>query len=233
MNDGKHLIIMLIDASGSMDSIKEDTQGGVNALVREQGEAQGQTLVTLIDFSTGSSFSMLDQTLDLRVVAEDVPAGEMKPYELVPRYRTPLYDAIGHVLTGAKGRIKDMPQDQRPDRVTFLIATDGLENASREYAVWGVKELLTKIQRPFKEGKEVREQIHKRGWHVIYMGANQDAIIEGDKMGVASHSSLTYGAEQAEHSYGVVSRAMTRSAGTKSVVFTEQDRAETVGTEQS
>ena len=68
------LLVLVVDRSGSMQSIKEDMEGGIAALLAEQGEQEGTCLVTLAQFDT-----------EYELVADAVPAAQLEPYRLVPR----------------------------------------------------------------------------------------------------------------------------------------------------
>lgn len=224
----KHLMIMLIDASGSMAQIKEETESGVATLIEEQAQNRDETRVSLSEFTSVPHLE--GGHLAYRVMYMNMPIEQVPAYRLHPTNGTPLYDAVARVVADHKDLLRDMPEKERPDRVTLVIATDGLENMSRHNTAADVERLLVKVQRPFKDDTAPKTQIHKRGWNVIYMGANQDAIVEAGKMGIGTGSSITYSNQSTEASYGVVSRAMTRSGLTgKSVAFTDDERAETIG----
>lgn len=96
-------IYLLLDRSGSMQSIKTDTEGGFAAFVEEQKRTDGECRVTLAQF---------DNHYD--VVYADRPIADVPPLELQPRGSTALLDAMGKLITDAGARLADLPDDRRP-----------------------------------------------------------------------------------------------------------------------
>ena len=75
MTDPQHsLIAVLLDRSGSMESIKSDTEGGFNAFISEQRKEPLDIRVTLAQFDT-----------DYDVVYANRPVQDVPPLELQPR----------------------------------------------------------------------------------------------------------------------------------------------------
>lgn len=211
----KRKIVLVVDRSGSTQSIKGPMQSGIAEFLGIQAADQdAETVVTLHDFDE-----------EFRVVYVDQPVADVPRYVLEPRGMTALRDAVGNAVQAEKEALKAMPEEERPDEVVLVIATDGYENSSREYSWEQISEMLAKLQR---EGRG-KEKIHKRGWKVVYLGANQDAIAVGMRMGVPQTSSVTYGAAGTESVYQSASNAILRSAGGKSVVFTEDERTDALG----
>ncbi|MDP2775018.1 MAG: vWA domain-containing protein [Nocardioides sp.] len=167
-SDLTHLYFLL-DRSGSMQSIKTDTEGGFAAFIEEQRAAAGECRVTLAQF---------DDHYD--VVYDGRPVADVPPLDLRPRGRTALLDAIGRLVTEAGTSLAALPEERRPGTVIVAIMTDGLENASREWTHPAVKAL-------------VEQQSQEWGWQFLYLGADQDAIEVGASLGVARDNSVTYG----------------------------------------
>ncbi len=208
----KALLVAILDRSGSMETIKEDTEGGFNTFIKEQRKVKGQkTLVTLTQFDT---------TYEL--VYSNVPASEVPDLELVPRGGTALYDAIGRTITQVGADLAKLSEDERPGSVTLLILTDGGENSSREFHGHVIKQMI-------------EDQQSKYEWRFIFMGSNQDAVLVGRGLGIDAHSALTYTGANVAQAFASASNHTTqyrlaRSAGTSyadSVAlasFTEDDR---------
>ncbi len=167
-SDLTHLYFLL-DRSGSMQSIKSDTEGGFTAFVEQQRTASGACRVTLAQFD-----SVYEE------VFRDVPVADVPPLLLEPRGSTALLDSIGRLVTEAGSRLAALPEDQRPGTVVVAIMTDGLENASHEWTHPAVKAL-------------VEQQTAAYGWQFLYMGADQDAIEVGTSMGISAEHAVTYG----------------------------------------
>ena len=161
-------IAFLLDRSGSMQTIKTDTEGGFDAFIAEQRHQPGRCTVTLAQFDT-----------DYEEVYADRPIEQVPPLSLAPRGRTALLDSIAHLVHSTGARLSGLPEDQRPGTVIIGIMTDGYENASREYTHPAIKSLI-----------EQQEQQYQ--WTFMYLGANQDAIEVGASIGIHRDRSLTY-----------------------------------------
>jgi hypothetical protein len=175
---------MVLDRSGSMQSIKDDTIGGFDAFTSEQRRLPGRCTVSLVQFD-----NVYEEVYTGRDLA-DVPG-----LTLVPRGSTAMLDAIGRAVNATGARLAAMPEDARPGTVIVGIMTDGLENASREFTYPMVKALI-----------EQQEQVY--GWTFMYMGANQDAIEVGASLGVARDRSLTYAGPKVAAAMGAYSASV-------------------------
>src|SRR3712207_2304753 len=174
-------IYFLLDRSGSMQSIKTDTEGGFAAFVEEQKKAPGECRVTLAQF---------DNEYD--VVYADRPRADVPALDLQPRGSTALLDAMGRTITDAGARLAALPEAERPGTVIVAVMTDGMENASNEWTHPAIKALVT-------------QQSDAYGWQFLYMGADQDAIEVGASLGVARDASVTYGRSKAGAAMGAAS----------------------------
>lgn len=168
-NAGYTDVTVLLDRSGSMQSIKTDTEGGFNAFVEDQKRLPGECRLTLVQFDNEYEF-----------VYRGVPVADVAPLNLMPRGGTALLDAIGRSISETGERLAKLPEHQRPQNVVFVIITDGQENASREYG----------RERVFAM---VKHQSSKYNWQFIYLGANQDAIAVGGSFGVNANACANYG----------------------------------------
>jgi uncharacterized protein YegL len=161
-------IYFLLDRSGSMQSIKSDTEGGFAAFVEEQRKEPGDCRVTLARFDH-----------DYDVVYSGVPVSDVPPLDLQPRGRTALLDAMGRIVTDAGAELGALAEDERPGTVIVAVMTDGHENASKEWTHSAIKSL-------------VEQQTSVYAWQFLYMGADQDAIEVGTSLGVDARYSVTY-----------------------------------------
>lgn len=206
-NPDVSLIAALLDRSGSMELIADDTRGGFDAYIAGQRGQSGTTLVTLAQF---------DNVYD--VVYENRPIGEVPPLTLEPRGMTALLDAIGRFITEVGSGLAALPEHDRPGDVTVLVMTDGHENASAEWTKDAVRELISR-----------QETVYD--WDFVFLGANMDAIDVGTSLGFAPGKSLTYdatgagvgGAFSAVASYTNRKRARG-NAPAASVVFDDAER---------
>lgn len=154
--------LIILDESGSMQSIKQAAIDSVNETLQSiraaQKENEGQEhFVTFVSFN-----SSVKRLFDC-VSADSVKDLTDKDY--CPSCLTALYDAMGMSLTALRERVKE------DDKVLVTIVTDGMENASREYRGAAIKALV--------------DELKARGWIFAYMGANHD--VEA----AAAHISIT------------------------------------------
>jgi Mg-chelatase subunit ChlD len=198
------LLVLVVDRSGSMASIREDMEGGIATLLGEQRHEAGECLVTLAQFDT-----------EYELVWDRLPIAEAKSYRLVPRGSTALLDAMGRTMAVTAERIAAMGEGERPGTVVFVVVTDGLENSSVE---WTHPQVTEAVQR----------HMEKDGWQFTFLGANQDAIAEGGRVGVAAASSLTYDATAAGVSASMAAASSAigrvRRGEDRSLRYSEADR---------
>ncbi len=180
------VIQAIIDRSGSMHSIRSDAEGGFNAFIESQRTLPGQCQVSLARFDD-----------EYEVVYTDLPIDQVPPLVIEPRGTTAMLDAIGRTVVGLAARLAALPEGQRPGVVIVGIVTDGLENASREFGYESVKQLITQQERDY-------------GWRFLYMGADQDAVEQGARMGVAAGRSLSYDRRSSAAAYDAMSGAVSR-----------------------
>jgi hypothetical protein len=169
MNQNLTEIVFILDRSGSMAGLENDTIGGFNGFVKKQAEA-GQTSLTTVLFD--DKYEILHNGIDAgKAVLTD--------REYFTRGSTALLDAVGRTINDVGKRLNETPEDLRPGKVIFVITTDGLENSSREFGYDEVKRMIT-------------HQGEKYGWEFIFMGANIDAAKEGGKIGIGADRSLNF-----------------------------------------
>lgn len=202
------LLVLIVDRSGSMETIREDMEGGIKALLAEQAAEPGTCLVTLAQFDS-----------EYELLFDAIPAAELGDYRLVPRGTTALLDAMGRTISTVRDRLDQLPAGARPGHVVVAVVTDGLENASQEWTRDAVM-------------KAVKDRIDA-GWHFTFLGANQDAIQEGERLGVNADASLNFAAspEAARSAVGSLSASMgrMRRGQASGVSFTEEERRRSAG----
>lgn len=165
-------ITFILDRSGSMSSVRNDIVGGFNAFLEEQKTVDGECTVTLVQFDGQNPYDILRDFVPLKEVT---PLGS----EYQPRGSTPLYDALGQGITRTGNKLAGMAEADRPDKVLFVILTDGHNNASTEFTKTQVAEMT-------------KHQTDKYNWQFVYLGANQDGMAEGMKAGFSADLSATY-----------------------------------------
>jgi hypothetical protein len=195
-------ICMVVDRSGSMHSIATDMDGAIKALLAEQAKEPGYILVDIVTFDTEVEFPYTD------VRPDDVKA------ELIhPRGSTALNDAVGKSIVALGEKLAKKPEDERPGTVIVVIVTDGMENASREYTLARVNEL-------------VRQQTDEWGWHFMYLAANVDAFATGAGYGFSKGQTISYEATagSTQSVVGSASRSMSATRSGLDADFTDEER---------
>lgn len=184
-------INVVLDASGSMWNIASDTIGGFNQFLSEQKDVEGEAVVTLCTFNTTS-----------HIVHDCVPLTEFPNLDektYVPGGGTALWDAIGSTIDSVGEKLQAIPEDERPSKVIMLVITDGYENSSRDY-------VLAQIQQMITHKKDVYN------WDFVFMGANIDAMKEGETLGISGNNTMNYDATSigTRSLYSDVSKSMKR-----------------------
>lgn len=198
--------IMLIDRSGSMSNIAKDMTGGIRSFIDKQldGVNPDKRTVSFYQFDTEH-----DELYDFAKLAE------VKEYTLYPRGGTALLDAVGTAITKVGGKLRDMPEDERPGEVMVVIVTDGQENSSHEYTRTQVKELI-------------QHQTDKYNWKFTYLGANQDSFAEAGSIGIPMAATVNYAATTRGTAGGWGAVAQSVSMGTVStsarITYSQEQR---------
>lgn len=166
-------ISVVLDRSGSMAPLTNDTIGGFNTFLAEQKKVPGEAVLTLATFST--NYTLIH---DCKPINE-VPALTTETY--TTGGSTALLDAIARTINATGTKLAAMKEEERPSQVMLVIITDGEENASREFAHEKVMQMI-------------KHQQEKYSWSVIYLGANQDAFAVSSRLGVSAGNTLSYAA---------------------------------------
>ena len=209
MKDNLTDITFVLDRSGSMSVVRDDTIGGFNTFLNEQKNAQGEAQLTLIQF---------DDHYDIVYTAQNVKVvAELDATTFVPRGWTALLDAIGRTINDTGARIGAMQEADRPSKVIFVILTDGAENASKEFTREKINEMI-------------KHQTETYNWDFVFLGANQDAISVGSGLGISAGNSMTYAAnaQGTNDAFMSVASSMvsyrTGDMSKKSMFFEDSDR---------
>jgi hypothetical protein len=198
MKKGYTHIEVVLDASGSMDLIKKDTIGGFNSFLEGQKETAsvGDTF-TFTTFSSGYGGAPPWKNIYKNARISDVPPLTNSTYKC--NGGTALLDTLGDSIKYLGAFLHQLPEEQRPSKVVFVILTDGEENSSHSYSKHNINAMI-------------KTQTDDYKWEFVFLGANQDAIQVGATIGIAAASSMSYGANE----IGVKStfESLTRSLNT-------------------
>jgi uncharacterized protein YegL len=184
-------VVFILDKSGSMAGLEKDTIGGFNSMLNKQKKAEGEAFVTTVLFN--HQYEILHDRINARGIS---PITE-SDYEVGGT--TALLDAIGFSIQKIVNVQKHTSVDQRADKVLFVITTDGMENASREFT-------------PNKIKKMVQHQKEKYGWDFMFLGANIDAIATAAQFGIDEDFAVDYHADNigTKLNYEMVSEAVIK-----------------------
>ncbi len=206
--DHTHISVIL-DRSGSMKSIRDDVITGFNAFVNEQKSQPGTATLSLVQFDSVDPYEVLYDAESLEYV------GPIDTTVFAPRAKTPLLDTIGRSIIDLELKLARMPHFEIPDRIIFVVITDGKENASREF---GREQIATMIDR--KQNKE--------GWQIAFLSADLVAISEAVNLGVSKDSVMAFDKTDMgmTTSWDSVSSrvAAYRGSQASSIAFTDEDR---------
>ena len=198
MNNNLTEIVFILDRSGSMAGLEDDTIGGFNAMVEKQKKEEGEALLSAVLFSNNST------VLYDRVDVEKIEPMTERQYRVGGG--TALLDAIGGAVRHIANVHRYAREEDRPAKTVFVITTDGMENASRIYS-------YDEVQRMVKHEQE------KYGWEFLFLGANMDAISAARRFGIRSDRAVRYQHDRAgtRLNYEVVGEAITRVRGRKTI----------------
>lgn len=183
-------LVFILDKSGSMAGLEADTIGGFNAMLMKQQKAEGEAFVTTV------LFNHLYELIHDRINVRGISPITKKDYEVGGT--TALLDAIGFTIQKMINVQKRTSEDERAEKVLFVITTDGMENASREYTTDKIR-------------KMVQHQKEKYGWEFIFLGANIDAISTAAQFGINKDFAVDYHADDigTQLNYEAVNEAVT------------------------
>ena len=174
---------ILLDRSGSMQSLWVEALSSVNAFAKElANKTDGPSVDSHVTLAVFDS----QESLQFDILRRKQPALH---WEIVtdkdasPRGMTPLLDAMVRIISLAEG--------DNPDKAVIVVMTDGQENASREVTREGVKAALDRVK--------------AKGWEVVFLGANFDNIADASSVGVG-------GGKQMAMSVGTMNESMSRLA---------------------
>lgn len=191
-------ITAILDRSGSMHGLAQDTIGSFNTFLNDQKSAPGHAVFTLCTFADTNA--IVHDFVDIK----DVPNLTTQTYK--PNGNTALLDALGVTINSVGAKLAAMDEADRPDKVIFLIVTDGQENASREFTKVKIKDM-------------VEHQTNNYAWDFIYLGANVDSMAEGGSIGVAQVMNYSATSDGTKDLYKGVSESLRRYRGSSSRDF--------------
>lgn len=167
-------LVFILDRSGSMAGLEADTIGGFNAMMEKQRGEPGEAIISTVLFDNES------EVIHDRIPMNRVPALTEREYYV--RGCTALLDAVGGAIHHIGNVHKYAREEDRPEKILFVITTDGMENTSRRYTYDKVKAMIERQQ-------------EKYGWEFLFLGANIDAAQEAARFGIRADRAANYHAD--------------------------------------
>lgn len=192
-------LVLIVDRSGSMSVMKTEAENAINNFIREQKQVPGEADLSLVLFD--NEITKPISNLSLSLVSPEVV--------IQPRNSTALLDAIGHTINEVGRSLANMPEYDRPNKIVFVIMTDGEENSSRIFNSEQIRSMIT-------------HQSSKYNWQFIFLGANQDACLVAKSIGIINSSN--FDANNVQHVYSAASCSVStyRTTDDAKLVFEDQ-----------
>ena len=195
MKENMTELVFILDRSGSMSGLEDDTIGGFNGMLKKQKAENEDINVTTVLF---------DDKID--IIHDRFPIGIVEPLtgkDYFVRGCTALLDAVGMAVRKVENVQEHLPEDHKAEKIIFVITTDGHENSSKEYSYGQIKKMI-----------EAKKEL---GWEFLFLGANIDAVGEAEKMGISRNRAVTYENDCAgvALNYEVVGSAVRRAVSKK------------------
>ena len=164
-------VVFIMDRSGSMGGLEEDTIGGFNAMLAKQKEESDNIIWSTV------LFDHISEVIHDRVPVDKVKELDSDTYYV--RGSTALLDAVGGAIHHIGNVHKYAREEDRPSKTLFVITTDGMENASVIFDYRRVKRMIERQQK-------------KYGWEFIFLGANMDAVGVAGRIGIGANRSARF-----------------------------------------
>ena len=188
MKDNLTEIVFVLDRSGSMYDLVEDTLGGYNSFIESQKQEPGEAILTTVLFD--DKYQLLHDRVDIKSVEP------LTINDYYARGLTALLDAIGKTIDSIGKKLSQTPEEERPSKVIFVITTDGYENASQIFTYDSIKE-------------RVNRQKVEYNWEFIFLGANIDSFGVGDSLGIAYVSNYSSTSDGTKSVYSSLNSTIT------------------------
>lgn len=207
MKKGLTELVFILDRSGSMSGLESDTIGGYNAMLQKQKKEPGEAIITTVLFD--DKYELLHDRINLRGIE---PITDKEYYV---RGSTALLDAVGKTINKIGNVQKHTAEEERAEHVMFVITTDGMENASREFTYEKVRQMI-------------EQQKSKYGWEFLFLGANIDAISTAERFGISKDRATNYNADSEGTllNYEVLSETVSCMRASRKISDNWKDRIE-------
>lgn len=197
-------VTMILDRSGSMSGLEQQTIDGFNKFISTQKEKNPNSRITLVLFSSDYEEVYVSKHID------DVAPLTSQVYYTTGM--TALNDAIGKSINTVSKKITELAEQEKPGKVIFVIVTDGHENSSSEFSSSKIRDMIAE-----KTGHEQ--------WEFVYLGANQDAIVAGAEIGIDATRSANYSTTNTDQVFAYASNAVADTTkGVRTMALSDDER---------
>lgn len=205
--DYTHMTVIL-DRTGSMENIRDDTIGGFNSFLEKQKDQPGTATLTLVQFDTQDPYEVIHHF----VPVTDVPELTREIY--VPRAATPLLDTLGRGINDLEKRLAERKEEERPSIVMMVVITDGHENSSKEFK----KDQIEKM---------IKEKTEQDDWQFVFLSADLAGIDDAMSLGMRREKVMKFD-KRNKGSYKAWDKfsqqaVKLRSGEIKEISFVEED----------
>jgi len=169
-------ITVILDRTGSMESIRDDTIGGFNTFLGDQQALPEKATLTLVQFDSQDPYEVIHHFRDLPTVPQ------LTRETFVPRSMTPLFDAIGRGINDLETSLAKLPDALKPSKVVVVIITDGQENASQEFDLPTISRMIAEKQ--------------ATDWQFVFLSADLSALNEALNTGVKPAAAMAFDKNQ-------------------------------------
>jgi len=164
-------LVFILDRSGSMAGKESDTIGGFNAMLEKQKALPGDCRITTVLFD--DQYEIVHDRIDLAAVSF------LTKEDYFVRGSTALLDAIGNTIHKLRNVQKNSAKEYRANKILFVIITDGMENASREFQYKTIRSMVSRQRSKYK-------------WEFLFLGANIDAFAVARNIGIRENRVQSY-----------------------------------------
>ncbi len=164
-------LVFILDRSGSMYGLEQDTIGGFNSMLTKQKSLDGECRITTVLFD--HQYTLFHDRIDIQAVSL------MSEKDYFVGGSTALLDAIGTTIDKLIRVQRHTAEGYRAQKVIFVIITDGEENSSRKYSYDQVR-------------AKIEHEKEAYGWEFIFLGANMDAVKTASQFGIHADRAAEY-----------------------------------------
>ncbi len=200
-------MVFILDRSGSMSGLESDTIRGFNGFIEKQRKLPGEAIISTVLFD--HDFEVLHNRANIQTISP------LTTEEYFVRGSTALLDAIGRSILKIVSVYKKTNEKNQPEKTVFIITTDGMENASREFSSRKIKEMI-------------EYQKEKYNWEFIFLGANIDAVETAREFGINSDRAATFHSDKDGTSlnYLIIDQTISELRMTKAISENWKDKIE-------